>query len=270
MNSRSPLAPLRTAWSHRSLILSLTWHSVVSRYRTSWFGLLWPILQPVLLIGVFTFVFVYIMPLRWVSEQNGQVGFPLFLYSGLVVFTLFSDVANRAPGLMMENVNVVKKVVFPLEILPLVSVCSALIYFFVNLLVLLAFVALSPGSLQIRVLPILVMLVPFVLFLAGLSWFLAALTVYVRDILHVIGLLVSALLFLSPVFYPLVSAPGAAQAIMAFNPLALAIETLRGAVLGTDTSQLPGIGWLWLLGLASFYLGHQWFMRLREGFADVL
>lgn len=270
MNSGSPLAPLQTAWTHRSLILSLTWHSVVSRYRTSWFGLLWPILHPVLLIGVFTLVFVYVMPLRWVSEQNGQVGFPLFLYSGLVVFTLFSDVANRAPGLVLENVNLVKKVVFPLEILPLVSVFSALIYFVINFAVLLVFIALSPAPFSVDLPALLMMLIPFVLFLAGLSWFLAGLTVYVRDVQHFIGLLVSALMFLSPVFYPLSSAPEAARAIMGFNPLALAIETLRAAVLGIDAGSLPGAGWLWLLGVASFYLGHLWFMKLREGFADVL
>lgn len=270
MNYYSPMAPLHTAWTHRNLIWSLTWHSVASRYRTSWFGLLWPVLQPVLLIGVFTFVFGYIMPLRWVAEQNGQVGFPLFLYSGLVVFTLFADVANRAPNLVMENVNLVKKVVFPLEILPLVSVCSAVLYFLVNLVVLLVFVALSSVSLSLSVFSILVMLVPFVLFLAGLSWLLAGLAVYVRDVLHLIGLLVSAMMFLSPVFYPLQSAPEAAQAVMGFNPLSLAIEFLRGAVLGTDTSTLPSIGWLWLLGGASFYLGHLWFLRVREGFADVL
>src|SRR5690606_9145223 len=134
----------------------------------------------------------YVMPLRWVSEQNGQVGFPLFLYSGLVVFTLFSDVANRAPGLVLENVNLVKKVVFPLEILPLVSVFSALIYFVINFAVLLVFIALSPAPFSVDLPALLMMLIPFVLFLAGLSWFLAGLTVYVRDVQHFIGLLVSA------------------------------------------------------------------------------
>lgn len=264
------IMPFRLIWRERHLIGSLTSHGLSSRFRGSWLGWLWPVLLPVLLLLVFSLVFGYIMPLRWVGESPGDRGFPLVLYAGLVLFMFFADVAGRAPSLILENANLVKKVVFPLEILPVVSVLTALFFLGINLVVFLVFLAVtgSPPSPAWLWLPLIV--VPLALLMLGLSWFLAALTVYVRDVNHVIGILISATMFLSPIFYPLSVPPEAIQPFLALNPLAQAIESLR-AVVFSGVAPAGRLLWpLWLFGMVSFWLGFEWFRRTKAGFADVV
>lgn len=257
-------------WVNRSLIFSLIRNAIQSRYRTSWLGLLWPILQPLLLIGVFSLVFGYIMPLRWSAAADQAISFPIFLYSGLVLFTFFAEVINQAPSLVLAKVNLVKKVVFPLEVLSIVSVMTALVFFSINFLVFLVFAAFSGVQLSFSVVLLPLQIIPFVLFLIGASWFLSGLSVYLRDVLHVVGLVVSAMLFLSPVFYPLSSAPELVQQIMALNPMATMIQSIRGDVFQMDAPSGLAIALLWFGGAAMFYLGYLWFARVKRGFADVL
>lgn len=264
------LKPWSLIYQHRQLLSSLFHHAIQSRYRNSWAGLLWPVLMPIFLIGVFSFVFGYVMPLKWASADDLQVSFPLFLFSGLVVFTFFSDVVNQAPATLLENVNLVKKVVFPLEMLCVAKVLVATLFFLINLGVFLAFLMFSGIYPDPVDLIYLLLVVPFALFLIGLSWFLASLTVYVRDIMHITGIIVSAIMFLSPVFFPLSTAPELVQSTMLLNPLSILIESLRGLLFD---NQLPGVvPWLviWTGGLACFYLGFWWFGRTKEGFADVI
>jgi lipopolysaccharide transport system permease protein len=264
------LNPLALLWRERRLIGSLTSHGLRSRFRGSWLGWLWPVLLPVLLLLVFTFVFGFVMPLRWVGENPAERGFPLVLYAGLVLFMFFGDVVGRAPALILENTNLVKKVVFPLEILPVVSVLTALVFLLINLAVFLLFLALtgSPPTLAWLWLPLIV--APLALGLLGVAWFLSALTVYVRDVTHMISVIVSAMMFLSPVFYPLSVPPEAIQPVLALNPLAQAIESLRAVVFTGSVPEARMLGPLWLSGLAVFWLGFAWFRRTKDGFADVL
>lgn len=263
-------APVRVVWRERRLIVSLTSHGLRSRFRGSWLGWLWPILMPVLLLLVFSFVFGVVMPLRWVGDNPAERAFPLVLYAGLVVFMFFGDVVGRAPSLILENTNLVKKVVFPLEILPVVSVLTALAFLLINLAVFLLFLAVtgSPPTWAWLTLPLIVF--PLALFLLGLAWFLSALTVYVRDVTHMIGVIVSAMMFLSPVFYPLSVPPEVMQPILALNPLAQAIESLRTAVFAGSVPEARMLVLLWLLGPAVFWLGFAWFQRTKAGFADVV
>ena len=264
------LKPLALLWQERHLIGSLTSHGLRSRFRGSWLGWLWPLLLPVLLLLVFTFVFGFVMPLRWVGDNPAERGFPLVLYAGLVLFMFFGDVVGRAPALILENTNLVKKVVFPLEILPVVSVLTALFFLLVNLSVFLLFLGVtgSPPTMAWLWVPLIV--APLALGLLGVSWFLAALTVYVRDVTQVVSILVPAMMFLSPVFYPLSVPPEAIQPYLALNPLAQAIESLRTVVFAGAAPEARLLAPLWLIGLALFGLGFAWFRRTRAGFADVV
>lgn len=257
-------------WRHRRLVVSLAISGVSGRYRGSWFGHLWPFLQPLLLIGVFSLVFAYVMPLKWVVERGATVSFPLFLYSGFVVFSLFSEAVSTAPGLLLGQANLVKKVVFPLEVLPLASVTTSTLFFLMNLGVFM--VALSvwgPGVAATWPYAVL-FIAPLYCFLVGMSWFLAALTVYVRDVSHIIGLAVSAIMFLTPVFYPLHTVPEKVRALLLLNPLTVVIEGLRTVMIEGAPPDWHSLGLLWVVALVVLQLGWWWFQRLREGFADVL
>ncbi|MGE3297443.1 MAG: ABC transporter permease [Porticoccaceae bacterium] len=261
---------LTAFWRHRGLIAAFTRNSISARYRGSWFGLLWPLLQPLLLIGVFTLVFAHIMPLRWVAEPGATLSFPLFLYSGFVVFSLFSEAVASAPGLLLGQDNLVRKVVFPLEVLAMASVTTATVFFLVNLAVLVAAVAIwGPGIAPTwPYVPLFIL--PLYLLLIGISWFLAALTVYVRDLVHIVGLAVSAIMFLTPVFYPLRSVPERVQALLLLNPLTVIIEGLRAALIEGVAPDWQALALLWAVALGAAQFGWWWFGRLREGFADVL
>lgn len=257
-------------WEHWDLVKSLIQHSIASRYRTTWFGLAWPVLQPILLIGIFSFVFAYVMPLKWVAESSTGLAFSLFLYSGLVVFTFFSEVISRAPTLVLERPNLVKKVVFPLEVLALVSVGTSLVFFVVNVAVfLLAMGAFGHGVPATAPL-MLAVVVPFCLFLVGLSWFLSALTVYVRDVAHIVGIVVSATMFFTPVFFPLESAPESVRAFLTLNPLTVVIEAVRSVAMRGEMPDWGAVAILWGESLLMCWLSLKWFRRLRLGFSDVL
>lgn len=261
---------LTAFWRHRRLIAAFARNGISARYRGSWFGLLWPFLQPLLLIGIFTLVFTHVMPLRWVAEPGATLSFPLFLYSGFVVFSLFSETMASAPGLLLNQANLVKKVVFPLEVLAMASVTTAMAFFLMNFAVFIAVVSIwGPGVAPTwPYVPLLIL--PLYLFLIGTSWFLAALTVYVRDLVHVIGLVVSAVMFMTPVFYPLRSVSEQMQAMLLLNPLTVVIEGIRSVVIEGTVPDWQGLALLWAVALLVMQAGWWWFRRLREGFADVL
>lgn len=257
-------------WRHRRLIVAFAVNGVAARHRGSWFGLLWPFLQPLLLIAVFSFVFAYVMPLKWVAEPGAALSFPLFLYSGFVVFSLFSEAVAGAPGLLLGQANLVKKVVFPLEVLAIASVTTGLVFFLMNFAVfVMALWLWGPGVAATWPYAALLIL-PLYLFLIGVSWFLSALTVYVRDVIHVVGLAISAIMFVTPVFYPLHTVPDKVRGLLLLNPLTVVIEGLRDVLIAGTGPDWQALGLLWTISLLVLQVGWWWFRRLREGFADVL
>jgi lipopolysaccharide transport system permease protein len=264
------LRPWRLILANHNLLTASVSHTIVSRYRGSWIGLLWPFLLPLLMITVFSLVFIYVMPLKWIATADAEISFPLFLFSGMVVFTLFAEVINQSPQLVMMNTNLVKKVVFPLEMLSVSNAVTAMVFFLANLVVLMLFVWYQVGHVSIRILLYLPFVIPFMLFLIGMSWFLSSLSVYLRDLVHVVGVVVSALMFLSPVFYPLESAAEFVRTIQFLNPIAILIESLRAFLFETRYELLKAFVLMNIYGLGVFYLGFYWFQRLKGGFADVL
>lgn len=258
-------------WRHRTLIYQFARREVLGRYRGSLLGLGWSFITPLLMLAVYTFVFVGVFKARWPgAESGGGAEFALQIFAGLLVFNLFAEVANRAPRLILEQPNLVKKVVFPLEILPWVSVLSGLFHLLLGSAVLLVGAALVRGELALSFLALPFVLLPFVILLIGLSWLFAALGVYLRDIGQMMGLAVNLMMFMSPIFYSLESIPPGLRQWMLANPLTLIIEQVRQTVLqghGPDWLALAAYG---AAAVAIAWLGAAFFAATRKGFADVL
>lgn len=262
--------PLASVMAHRQMILALSWSAISSRYRGSWLGLVWPLLQPLVLLGVFTLVFSAIMPLRWVGAGGSDVAFPLFLYSGLVIFSFFSEVASRAPTIVTERPNLVRKVVFPLHVLGVVNVVVAGMFFCVNFLVLTAFLWWSGHPAAMAVLYLLLFFPALFVGMIGVTWYLGALTVYVRDTAQIVAMAIPALMFFTPVFYPLSSVSSSVRGWLVLNPLTHAVEGLRSMVFEASLPALSTLGVFWGISLLVFITGWYWFKRLQLGFSDVL
>ncbi|MBN4076883.1 ABC transporter permease [Mariprofundus ferrooxydans] len=256
-------------WKGGSLLSQMIWREVLGRYRGSVIGLMWSFLHPLLMLAVYAFVFGVVLPARWPSADTPG-DFALNLFAGLIVYGLFSECVNRAPDLVLNNVNYVKKVVFPLHFLPISVLVSALFHSLVSLFILLLFFMFLHGLPYLTVLWVPVIWLPFILFTIGLSWVLASLGVYLRDIAQVVGVTTTALLFLSPVFYPASALPEALQGWMFLNPLALVIEQTRSAVLQGVSPNWQAWGIYMVVGLITAWLGYLWFIKTRKGFSDVL
>ncbi|MGB9624090.1 MAG: ABC transporter permease [Phycisphaerae bacterium] len=266
-----PATLWRSLWGHRDLIRQLTWRNVLIRYRGSILGVLWSFLLPLLMLAVYTFVFGVVFQSRWPGRKTASIGeFALTLYAGLVVYTLFSETLNAAPQLIVGNPNYVKRVVFPLEILPLCSLGAALFQACIGIVALLACEVVFTGGLSRTVYWFPAVLLPLLMLTLGLAWFLASLGVYVRDAGQIIGIVLQVLMFLSPIFYSIEQVPAGFQAAMRLNPLTVIVVNARNTLLWGQPPE-----WIWLVatGAGSFVvmqLGYVWFMKTRRGFADVL
>ena len=205
--SASPVGAVRSLWANRQLIARMGQREIIGRYKGSAMGLAWSFITPLFMLAIYTFVFSVVFQARWGTSEESKTQFAVVLFAGLIVHTLFSDVINRAPQLVLGNVNYVKKVVFPLEILPVVQLLSATFHALVSVVVLIAAQLVFQGSLPITALLLPVVLLPFLLLTLGLAWWLASLGVFVRDVGQTISLVTSVMLFMSPVFFPVQSLP---------------------------------------------------------------
>lgn len=254
----------------RSLIWQFARRDVQARYRGSLLGLAWSFLNPLLMLAVYTFVFREVFKARWGTGDGGGMEFALQVYAGLIVFTFFSECLSRAPRLVLDQPQLVKKVVFPLEILPWTTLLSALFHTVVNLSVLVVAAAAVRGELSPSVLALPLVFLPLLPLLMGLSWFLASLGVFVRDVSQVIGMALNLLMFLSPVFYPMSSLPERWQPWLALNPLTPVIEQTRRVVMAGLWPDWTVLATLAAGSLLLAWLGGMWFAATRKGFADVL
>ena len=268
--SISPREMISCAWRNRGLIWQMTRREVVGRYRGSVMGVMWSFFNPVLMLVVYTFVFSVVFKARWNPGSDSKTEFALVLFAGLLVFSLFSECVGRAPSLVISNVNYVKKVVFPLEILPWIALGSALFHMTVSLLVWIAFYVVSVGMPQPTALLLPFVLLPLALLTLGLTMFLASVGVYLRDVAQVVGIAVTVLMFLSPIFYPVSALPPEFQPLLLLNPLALAIEHTRAVLVwGHAPDLIEYLAYLSACALVA-WLGFAWFQRTRHGSADVI
>ncbi len=267
-----PVRMARSLWQHRELITRLIGQEVVQRYRGSYLGIVWSLITPILMLAVYAFVFSVVFQARWGalggSPHTGQ--FALTLFAGLIPFGVFSEVVNRAPSLILAVPNYVKKVVFPLEILPVVALGSAVVHSLISAAILLAGSLLLLGAVSPTVLLLPLAYLPLILLTLGVSWFLASLGVYVRDIGHAIGVVVQVLFFLSPIFYPVSAVPERFRPVLYANPLTEIIAGFRRTALWGEALAWGPWSVLVLGTAAAALVGYAWFMQTRKGFADVM
>ena len=258
-------------WRHRQLILRMSKRDVIGRYSGSMMGLAWSFFNPLLMLTIYTFVFSVVFNSRWEGGgDEGKTRFAVLLFVGMIMHGLFAECVNRAPTLILTNVNYVKKVVFPLEILPWVAFCSALFHAAISLAVLLLAQLIFDRSLACTVLLFPLVLLPLMLATMGFAWFIASFGVYVRDVGQITAMFTTVLLFMSGVFYPISALPAEYQGWMQLNPLAFIIEESRNVLVLGRVPDPARLAVATLGGLAVAWLGFAWFQGTRRGFSDVV
>ncbi|MEQ1590633.1 MAG: ABC transporter permease [Gallionella sp.] len=269
--STSPVALMRNVWRNRNLIVQMTRREVTGRYRGSILGLTWSFFNPILMLVVYTFVFSVVFKAKWggVGEQS-QTNFAIVLFVGMIVHGVFAEMVNRSPSLILTNVNYVKKVVFPLEILPIVGLGAALFHTLISLSVLLVAILLINGILAWTVIFFPLVILPLLIATLGVAWFLASIGVFVRDMGQITGMFTTVLMFISPVFYPISALPEKFQFWIMLNPLTFMIEQSRDVAIFGKLPDWNGLAIYTIASLAMSWAGYWWFQKTRQGFADVL
>jgi len=267
----SLMALISSLINNRHLIYQMTKREVIGRYKGSLFGIFWSFFNPILMLAIYTFVFTVVFKARWsMVSSDSKWNFALMIFVGMIVFGAFSEAVNRAPTIIINNANYVKKVIFPLDILPVIGLGASLFHALISLFVLVGTYAALNGYINWTVIFIPLIFLPLALLTLGISWLLASLGVYMRDVGQTITILISILTFLSPVFYPIDALPVEYQSWMMINPLSFIIEQARAVLI---LGKLPNWFDLILYTIFSLFvtmLGFSWFQKTRKGFADVL
>ncbi|NOT85876.1 MAG: ABC transporter permease [Methylococcaceae bacterium] len=261
---------LRSIIKNRQLIVQMAKRDVIGRYRGSVLGLAWSFFNPLIMLAVYTFVFSVVFQSRWTTTSNSQTEFALALFVGMITHGLLAECVGRAPSIILSHVSYVKKVVFPLEILPWVAMGGTLFHSLISLCVWALFFVVVNQSLHWTVVFIPLVLLPLVLFTMGLAWVLAALGVYLRDIGQMTGVFTMILMFLSPVFYSADRLPEKFKIAMYLNPLTFIIEQARDVLMWGKLPNWNGLAIAIIISFIVAWLGFVVFQRTRQGFADVL
>jgi lipopolysaccharide transport system permease protein len=261
--------PVLSIWRNRGLIRTMVRRDVLSRYTGSFGGAFWAILNPLMLMLTYFFVFGIVMEAKF-GNDTSRTGFALYFLSGFLPWLAFSEAVGRAPFVMVEHRSFIKKLVFPVETLPVNLVASGLVTEFFGLILFIAALFLIRGHLSPTVLYLPLVLIPQILFTAGVAWFLAALAVFVRDLGQVIGYLITVWMFLTPIFYSETNLPRAAARVLRINPLFALVHQYRAILLESRPPDWRALLWLGGASAAVFFLGHAWFYKLRKSFADLI
>ena len=263
------LDPWSTLWSNRSLIQAMVRRDVLARYRGSAGDVLWTLLQPLLLMATYFFVFGVVLQTRFPADQS-RFGFALYFLAGMLPWLAISEAIARAPSVLFEHRNFVKRLVFPVETLPVNLVVSGLVTQAFALLVFTVFLLISRGRIEATVLFLPVLLVPQAMLSLGLAWALAALAVFVRDLVHMIGFVLTLWFFLTPICYPESLLPHGAQAILLHNPLYALVRGYRAIFLESAAPPLQPLLEVWAIAIVVFFFGHAVFLKLRKAVPDVI
>jgi len=266
----NPISPYSALARHLQLILQMSRRDVISRYRGSFMGLFWSFFNPLLMLAVYTFVFGVIFKSRWNSEVSGHFEFAVILFAGLNVNAFFAECANRAPSLIIENTNFVKRVVFPLETLGWSVMGASLFHLAISTLVLLIFEWVVMGAIPLTALLFPVVMLAFIPFVVGSVWLLSALGVFLRDLKQAIPIITMVLMFLAPIFYPLTLMPVHVRVFMYLNPLTLIVRESRNVLIWGVMPNWWELGMYAVLSCLFAWVTFTWFQKARKGFADVL
>lgn len=267
---KGPKELIKSFFRNSNLILTLAMREILGRYRGSYLGLFWLFFNPFLMLMVYTFIFGLVFKIRTNLGVGSMFDFAMVLFLGLIVFNFFAECINRSTFVILSNVNYVKKVIFPLEILPIVVIITALFQLIFNFavwfMVYIVFYGLPhPSSLFLPF-----VLLPIIFFTMGFSWIFAALSVYLRDLSQILGFIVSALMFLSPIFYSINTISESYQFLFWMNPLTPSIEITRQILFFGETPNFVLLFLYALIGLLVVFFGFFLFQKMRKGFADVI
>lgn len=269
--SASPTRLFQSLWMHRHLLWQLTRREIIGRYRGSTLGLLWSFFNPLLMLTVYTFVFSVVFKMRWnIDGDESKSQFATVLFVGIILHSVLAECFTRAPNLITHNVNYVKRVIFPLELLPIVTMGTALFHSLISFAVLCVALLLLNQVLHWTLILTPLVIFPFVLLLLGISWVLAAVGVYLRDIGHIMTMLVMVFMFLAPIFYPLSMIPENLQFWIFFNPLTSVIEQTRTIVIFGEMPNWKHWLTYLVIALPTALVGFSFFQKARRGFADAL
>lgn len=263
------MSMVNSLWCNRQLIIQMTKREVIGRYKGSFMGLAWSFFNPVFMLVVYTFVFSVIFKSRW-GGGDSRTLFAVVLFVGLIVLNLFGEVLNRSPSLILSNINFVKKVVFPIEILPVIAIGGALFHGFISLSVLLAAFILFNGYLHWTALFLPLVMLPLIVATLGISWILAALGVFLRDVGQTMSIVTTVLMFISPVFYPVTAVPMEFRSFILANPLTFVIEQAREVLIWGHLPNFIGLCIYMAVAVVAAWGGYALFQKTRKGFADVL
>jgi lipopolysaccharide transport system permease protein len=261
--------PVASIWSNRALIQSMVRRDILSRYRGSFGDIFWTVLNPVLLMATYFFVFGIVLQSRF-GPDNSRTGFSLYFLAGMLPWLPFSEAVGRAPHVLIEHRNFIKKLVFPVEVLPVTLTLAALV---TEAFALAAFVTglfIIRGDFPVLLIWLPLLLIPRVLFTLGVAWCLSALGVFVRDLGQVIGFILTLWFFLTPICYPEASLPKEIAPLLMKNPIYQFVRGYRELLLENRLPEFAALGKLWAVSAASFVLGYAWFHKLRKSFADVI
>lgn len=265
-----PSQILKNWWIHRELIKEFSKREILIRYRGSVLGLMWSFFNPLFMLSIYTFIFSEVFKARWNEISQTKTEFALLLFIGLLVFNLISECLIRASTIITSNINYVKKVIFPLDILPVAIMIAALFHGLISLFIWVIAYIILIGMPQVTILYLPIVITPYILFILGLSWILASLGVFLRDISQFIGMMLNVLLFMSPIFYPITAIPEKYRFIFQLNPLTLVIDQARLVMYWGNQPDFLSVLLLFLFSLSIYYLGFVWFQKTRKGFSDVL
>lgn len=267
----NPIGMARNLWRHRDLIRQFTRREIEGRYKGSFLGLFWSFINPLVMLLIYTFIFGVVFKARWPNAKTSSLSeFAITLFCGLIAFNVFGECLNRASMLVVGVPNYVKKVVFPLEILPISALGAALFHACVSLCILLVTNVLVLGTLHWTIVLLPLVILPLIFLSLALTWWLASLGVFVRDIGYTVVLIVQVLFFLTPIFYAIENIPEPYRTLIGLNPLTPIVENVRRAILwglAPDWAELTY--WVVATGMLML-LGYAWFMKTKKAFADVL
>ncbi len=265
---------LRGLGSHRKqysyLLFQFSQREIVGRYRGSILGVVWSFISPLIMLGIYTFVFGFIFKSRWGADDSGTAGFALNLFAGILLHAILAECLNRASSLMLENVNYIKRIVFPLPLIPLSIVAASVFHFIIGLSVLLVGCLIWYAQLSFTLLLLPALLLPFILLVSGVTFFIAAIGVYIRDTVQVMPLISTVLLFMAPIFYPLQVIPEAFRGWMYLNPLTYPVVEFRHILFDGALPRLDYWCIYMAISIVVLFAGFICFKKLKTGFADVI
>lgn len=264
-------APYRVIVRNRSLLWQFVKRNIAARYRGSMLGLVWSFVQPLMMLCVYTFVFSIVLKAKWGMDTGDSKGaFAIIMFCGMALYNIFAECVAGSCGVVLSNPNLVKKVIFPLEVLPLAQTFSTFILSIVWFILLFLGVIFIYGELSFTMLLLPLVLIPLFLFTQGISYFVASLGVYVRDTSYVVQVILQILFFMTPIFYPIAIVPKQYRWPLEANPLTILIEQARNVFLYGKLPDWTFLGIAFLISAVVLQLGFVWFSRTKKGFADVL